>query len=132
MATDGNPRFVRWQGRLIAQLGFVNNTVLVLTTASLGFAVSRESCGWQRCMRWLGILCLAASVCLALWCALNRLCDFRQTVRLARGQLSVADETKVRRKNRDRGELTWTLLRLQLVTFAVGAILAAVALAELD
>ena len=35
-----NPRFVRWQGHTVAQLGFVNNTVLALTTASLGFAVS--------------------------------------------------------------------------------------------
>ena len=38
MNVEENPRFVRWQGRTITQLGFVNNTVLALTTASLGFA----------------------------------------------------------------------------------------------
>ncbi len=38
VTADRNSRVVRWQGRSVAQLGFVNNTVLALTTASIGFA----------------------------------------------------------------------------------------------
>ena len=81
MDADGNPRFVRWQQRTQTQLGFVNNTVLALTTASLGFAATRELSGWPQCFLWLGIVALVASVSLALICAWNRLSDFRETTK---------------------------------------------------
>ena len=128
MAADRNSRVVRWQGRSIAQLGFVNNTILALTTASIGFAVSRESCGWRWWVLLLGIMCLVVSAGLALWCAVNRLKDFRESAQLARGRMGVMDGVERRRKNRKRGDLTWTLLYYQLRTFAVGALLIVVAL----
>ncbi len=117
-----NDRFVRWQGRLLTQLGAVNNTVLVLTTASLGFAVKMESPGSQ-CALCLGTALLVGSVFLAVGCALSRLWDFRMTVRVTRVDL---DESK-RENARDWAEflgcVTWWLLHLQLATFATGAAL---------
>lgn len=56
MSTDRNPRLVRWQGHSVAQLGFVDNTLLALTTASLSFAVSRESSGSVQWILWMGIV----------------------------------------------------------------------------
>ena len=126
MSTEGNIRFVRWQGRSIAQLGFVNNTVLGLTTASLGFAVSRQSSGWTQCALWVGIGFLLTSVWFALCCARNRLLDFRESAQLARRRLDAAERRERRRKNRKRGECTWALLNLQLLTFALGATLVVV------
>lgn len=125
---DGNP-FVRWQGRTLTQLGFVNNTVLGLTTASLGFAVSREPSGWAQVVQWLGVACLAASVGLALWCAWNRLSDFRETAQLARRRMSIPERAELKRANKKRQERTWTLLRWQLSAFALGVLLVVVAVA---
>lgn len=124
--TAGESRYVRWQGRLLAQLGFVNNTVLALTTAGLGFAVSREPAGWAQCALWAGIMSLGASVALALWCAINRLHDFRETAQLARGKMGETERCVRRRENRRRGERTWVLLYFQLATFALGTVLVVV------
>ena len=129
MDADGNPRFVRWQQRTQTQLGFVNNTVLALTTASLGFAASRESSGWSQCFLWLGIVALVVSLGLALVCAWNRLSDFRETTKLARGKMTPDEATELRSKNKERGESTWDLLRGQLIAFGIGALLVLVAVA---
>ena len=127
MSTEGNPRLVRWQGHTVAQLGFVNNTVLALTTASLGFAVSREASGWTQVSLWVGVAFLLTSVLFALCCARNRLHDFRESAQLARSKMSLAERRERRIKNRKRGECTWVLLDCQLATFALGALLVVVA-----
>ena len=121
-----NERFVRWQGRLIAQLGIVNNTVLVLTTASLGFAVSMKSPGSQ-CALGLGTAFLVASVFLAIGCALSRLWDFRLTLKVTRVGRDESTREDARRQAKRLGCLTWWLLHVQLVTFAAGALLLVVA-----
>lgn len=128
MGADRHSRVVRWQGHSVAQLGFVNNTVLALTTASIGFAVSRELSGWQSCLLVIGIVCLVSSAGLALWCAVNRLEDFRESAQLARRRMGIVELRERRRKNRKRSKRTWTLLYWQLWTFAVGALLAVGAL----
>ena len=114
---------------MITQLGFVNNTVLALTTASLGFAADRDVGGALQCLLWLGILLLGASVFFALRCAWNRLCDFRETAQLARRRMPIAEETELRRKTKERGECTWKLLRGQLLTFGIGVLFVVVAVA---
>ena len=102
-------------------LGSVNNTVLTLTTASLGFAVSRESSTWTQWALWVGTAFLLISVVFALCCAVNRLSDFRESARLARRKMDLAERRKRRCKNRRRGTWTWVLLHLQLWCFAIGA-----------
>ena len=121
MSTETNPRVVRWQGYTVTQLGFVNNTVLALTTAALGFAVSKGSSDWTQWALWLGIVLLLASGTLALCCAWNRLQDFRESAQLARGKLNLAERRERRRKNRKRSARTWVLLGCQLWTFGLGA-----------
>ena len=121
MTNETSPRFVRWQGHTVAQLGSVNNTVLTLTTASLGFAVSRESSTWTQWALWVGTAFLLISVVFALCCAVNRLSEFRESARLARRKMNLAERRERRRKNRRRGTWTWILLHLQLWCFAIGA-----------
>ena len=122
MNTETNPRVVRWQGHAVAQLGFVNNTVLALTTASLGFAVSKGSSEWTEWTLWVGIAFLLLSGGVALCCAWNRLQDFRESAELARSRMGINERIARRGRNRKRGERTWTLLRWQLWTFALGAV----------
>lgn len=117
-----NDRFVRWQGRLLTQLGAVNNTVLVLTTASLGFAVTMKSPGSQ-CALSLATGLLVWSVFLAVGCALSRLWDFRMTLKATRVNLTEPERETVRRLAECLGCVTWWLLHLQLATFATGAVL---------
>ena len=110
------------------QLGFVNNTVLALTTAALGLAVSSDSSGWQLCTLRVGTSFLVVSVLFALGCALNRLWDFRVTARLARGKMTETEEALARSKADSLGSRTWPLLYCQLGAFTLGALLLVVAL----
>ncbi len=128
MTRESTPRFVRWQSHTITQFGFVNNTVLVLTTAALGFGASKEPQEWTQAV-WAGNGALLLSIVFALWCALNRLTDFRESARLARRKMNLAVRRERRRKNRKRGECSWCLLRLQLGTFAFGALALVIAAA---
>ena len=105
---------------------FLRNTHL--TTASIGFAVSGEPCGWRWWLLAFGVACLVVSAGLALWCAVNRLQDFRESAKLGRGRIGIVEGVERRRKNRRRGDRTWTLLYWQLLTFAAGALSVVVAL----
>ena len=83
---DSRQRFSRWQQITITQFGFVTNTVLVLTTASMGFAVGqvRTLIGCQKYVLLIGLIVLGAAGILALLCSWNRLLDFRLTAQIAR------------------------------------------------
>ena len=82
---DSRGRFVRWQTTTIAQFGFLTNTVLVLTTASIGFAFNHafapaSTLGYElKCVLTAGIVSLGLSGLFALLCSWNRLLDFRLT-----------------------------------------------------
>ena len=135
---DDRP-FVRWQRITLTQLGIVNATVLSLATATLGFGLTQGSTFSGPAMHALrgGLVLLAASVVLGLWCALTRLSDFRKTMKTVRleeecGSDAKSEECKeilaLREMTRKLGKRTWCLLRWQLVTFAGGAVLLMVAL----
>ena len=115
-------RFVRWQRVAITQLGFLNNTVLALATASAGFALARPApdSGWKLCLLWLGLALLSLSIIVALACALNRLWDFRETAQIAKGTMSDSETAVARREVERLGNRTWTLLYCQLASFVVG------------
>ena len=117
-----NVRFIRWQHVRIVQFGFVNNTVLALATASIGFALAREAPvdGWKLCLFGIGTALLSLSVLFALWCALNRLWDFRITAQIAGGRMDERELAAARYETRKLGDRTWGLLYCQLGTFALG------------
>jgi uncharacterized membrane protein len=131
--------FVRWQAITIAQLGFTSNLILTLAVASLGFSLTlvkdndfTSSC-WARCLLVISIVGLLIALALGIWCALNRLADFRMTAQIARGREKLptmtseqgnADREKdlneKRKEVKQLGNRTWTLFYWQVGTFAAG------------
>ena len=134
---ESRVRFTRWQKTTIAQFGFVTNTVLVLTTASVGFAFNHafdhaSTLSYElKCALIVGIVFLGLSGFFALLCSWNRLLDFRLTTQITR-----ASERHDLRKCTERareitdelGDQSWCLLGCQLFTFGVGILIVAVTL----
>ncbi|MEX0804867.1 MAG: hypothetical protein WD688_16355 [Candidatus Binatia bacterium] len=88
MAEENYNRFANWQGVTREQLGATSNLVLGLATGLLGFAtvLLLEKKLVVLCVVAFGVAAsalLALSVALALWCATNRLTDFRLTAQIA-------------------------------------------------
>lgn len=118
-------RFVRWRQITIAQFGFVTNTVLVLTTASIGFAFGQAFMLPQTPRRALlvGVVVLGISGLFALVCSWSRLLDFRLTAQLPRAA-EQPDPNNVREDaramTRELGLQSWCFLKCQLFTFGLG------------
>jgi hypothetical protein len=65
---------------------------------------------------------LALSVVLALWCATNRLADFRLTAKIAHPKNSGSPQLEeLREESRRLGNRTWDIFRGQIWSFALGA-----------
>lgn len=125
-------RFIRWQEIRIKQLGFVNNVVLILSSAIIGLVVRSENL-LTILEKW-GVSSLLLSILFGLFCAWIRLWDFRLTAQLARAKAgndcgcstNSCVICRVRHKVEELGECSWVLLRAQLFAFAVGISLAVV------
>lgn len=126
MTEENYERFAKWQGVTREQLGATSNLVLGLATGSLGFAtlllLDRKlvSCAFGFGIAALGLLAL--SVVLALWCATNRLADFRLTAKIANPKNSGSPQIEEFREESKRlGDHTWGIFRGQIWSFALGA-----------
>jgi len=126
--TDENwERFEKWQGVTRQQLGATSNLMLGLATGLLAFLtlllIDRRlaaSCAFG--FGVAGSILLALSVALALWCAANRLTDFRLTAKIANPKNSGSPQLgEFREESKRLGERTWNIFRGQLWSFALGA-----------
>jgi hypothetical protein len=127
MAPDAEETFARWQGITRDHFSSVSSLILGLATGLIAFVASdlRSEPQLRSCGLVLGILVLASltlSVLLALWCAVNRLHDFRATSRIARKR-SLGEQIPPgdRHETRVLGERSWTLFWWQLALFGFGA-----------
>lgn len=133
MADDESDSFVRWQKVTREHLGGLINLVLGLAAGLLAFEsmLLLEGKFTAPCAFGLGLLAvvmLSASVGFALWCAVNRLSDFRLTTQIARGkEKGATDIEEKREESRLLGKTTWRLLKVQLWLFGLGAAAGAVA-----
>ena len=132
MESDAHESFVRWQGITRDYFTAISNLVLGLSTGLLAFLLaSLLSQPATRCISVIGtvsLIFLSASVGIAVWCAINRLRDFRATAKIARARSkSQPVQPEARLETKVMGELSWRLFWWQLVLFAFGA--AAVAIA---
>lgn len=125
MGTDAQESFVRWQGVTRDYFSAVSNLVLGLATGLLAFLVSGlTSSPATRCLLVVGtvsLALLAASVGLAVWCAINRLRDFRAVAQIARSRSKnepVSPDARLETKV--MGQLSWRLFWWQLVLFGFG------------
>lgn len=126
--TNKNESFVRWQGITITQFGYSANLVLGLAVAALGFLVTlllnKEivPVSWQKCVFSIALLSLLASIGFGIWCAVNRLRDFRVTKEIARRREQNETDAQLPslRELSDRlGKKTWWLFWWQIGTFGV-------------
>jgi hypothetical protein len=138
--------FVRWQAITIAQLGYVIGLLLSIATAMLGFAFTQvKDATWSPnpCEKFVfsgGLVLLTLSIAFALACAINRLCDFRETTKIARDrekwvrkgceELEIDRQLKPRRDHTENlGKCTWILFWCKAATFSLGVLFLILALA---
>lgn len=120
-------RFVRWQGITREQLGATSNLVLGLATGLLAFttALLLDKRLATSCAIGFGVtasILLGLSVVLALWCATNRLTDFRLTAKIANPKNSSDLQLENwREESRRLGDKTWNIFRGELWSFALGS-----------
>jgi hypothetical protein len=78
---------------------------------------------------WVPVVGFAVSVALGVWCAINRLHDFRETARIARDKIEPEEQQAARERTIALGKATWRLLYCQIAFFGFGAVWAILALA---
>jgi hypothetical protein len=134
---DAEMSYTRWQAIALNQLGYAVGLILSFATASLGFALSiirnQHYCPgcWGKALMLAALLSLVLSVGLGIWCVINRLCDFRETRKIARdrerwkrdgiGEREIDSRLQSRRDHTDAlGSRTWLLFWWQIGAFCVG------------
>ncbi|OOF20746.1 hypothetical protein [Salinivibrio sp. IB872] len=127
MAAEDKESFIRWQSVTRDYFSSASNLVLGLSTGLLGFLVS-GLIGAQPASRCLLIIAtcamnlLAISIGLAVWCAINRLRDFRATTQIARCRYKNEPVSSCdRQETKALGNLSWRLFWWQLFLFGIGA-----------
>ncbi len=129
---------VRWQKTRIDQLSHVNYLILTFSLAALGFAVSLlpddkfdRVVGSLHSYR-LSLLLFVLSIGLGIWCAINRLRDFRSTARRARLEYEGGNQCEVeslRFFTKKLGEWSWGILWCQIGFFGAGILFFMLAIA---
>lgn len=131
MSIEKNASFIRWQGRTVEQLGFVNNLLIALATALLIFEGKLPfdekkilTCA-DKCLIVFSILLIFFSLSVGCYVAWNRLHSFRQTTQIARqretGKTTDINELRVLVRKLDNR--TWHLLTIQTILFFLGLLL---------
>lgn len=127
MTEDSYERFTKWQGITREQLGATSNLLLGLATGLLAFTTMLllERKLAISCAFGFGVaacILLTLSIAFALWCATNRLADFRLTAKIAHPKNSgSAQLEELREESKRLGERTWVIFKGQLWSFAFGA-----------
>ena len=141
---ETDSRFIRWQETRIAQFGFANNVVLVLTAPSVGFALDKapEFSGVSKCFLFIGVLVLILSGASALLCTYTRLLDFKLTAQIAATKKEIARANKHGGETVEKleelvcrsratcdhlGDKSWCYIELQMLLFGVGATIITIA-----
>lgn len=126
---------IRWQQVTLNHLSSVNNLILGLSIGLLAFQSNLllehklDSCGAHG-FAVASLIVLAISVVFGLCCAVNRLCDFRLTAKIARRREKVKWDTELqdlREESKSLGKCTWWLFWAQVTIFGLGAGCGAVA-----
>jgi hypothetical protein len=131
MPGNENESFVRWQGRSIRQMGFVNNLLTGLATGLLAFqtqiafddkVILSTS---ERRVAIFSLVLIFASLVVGCYLAWNRLRSFRATAQAARKRETGNREGifEIRSRYRRLDRITWLCIRWQGILFALGSFL---------
>ena len=116
--------YLRWQTIALTQLGYTINLMMTLAGGVLAFVVKEKldrvvnasGCGWH-----FALVCLGASVVLAIAANVTRALDFRYTRSAARARWKDGeDHQELYTLANLFGSWTWGLFFCQAVTFALG------------
>ena len=127
-----NDSFIRWQDITIGQLTYAVNLILGLSVAALGFSVSLllgdtfYPSGYAKCWLWASLMSLILAVGLGIYCVINRLCDFRVTMRIARLREKRKLQREIQRLRKLStllGKITWRIFLGQIFAFGLGIFL---------
>lgn len=124
---DKKSTYSKWENHRISQLSFINNLVIGLSIALIGFVFDfiKPSNIIFNCIQkfliWIGVLLIIASVIIGLLVAINRLEDFRLTAKIARNREKNNRENIQADRNvaKIMGKKTWNGFVWQIVTFGV-------------
>jgi hypothetical protein len=126
--------FVRWQAITREHMSRVSDLVLGLASGAVAFLVNllvgeRSPTPCARAFALVALMAAGLSVLAALWCATNRLSDFRATTQIARRREDGATDSELgaeRTRVREIGAMTWVLFRIQILLFGASTIAAAI------
>lgn len=127
MVQENKDSFTRWQQITRDQFTSIANLVLALATGLLAFQSTllldhklAYCCAYGLAIASLFLL--TASVVFALFCAVNRLLDFRLTAKIARRREEGKTDLEVLRDEANSlGSFSWGLFWFQLTLFGLGA-----------
>lgn len=120
--------FTRWQGRTREQMGYAINTLLVLATGTIGFAIAKLLEGklycYARCFAIVGCGLLFLCIMVLLLLIVNRLIDFRLTTQIARKRETKKRDgiERDREESRRMGNRTWSMFYFALASFLLGEV----------
>lgn len=131
---NNQDRFTRWQLIRINQLTFLNNLILGLSIALLGYIfhyINQDAIYLnkpQKFLFWASLLFTLSSIFLAIILAINRLEDFKKTANIARKKDTKEFNTlqNERTETKILGKRTWCLFYWQIATFFISFIVFAI------
>lgn len=131
--SDEYDRFIRWQTKTNEQLSAASNTILGLATGLSGFVgwllFDKERDAFLAGFAVASLVLLSLSIALGVWCAINRLSDFRLTMKVANPKYQNDPRlVEWREMNVCLGRRTWLLFRLQSLSFLIGSVTVGVGL----
>lgn len=120
-------RLIRWQSVLRDQLTFLNNLILTFSIATLGFLVSTlQEPGFnpiccQKVFFTFGMISIIVSILFGLVTSINRLLDFRSTVKKIKYEIegNLMDMKRLKNVMDFHSKATWNLLYAQLTIFGL-------------
>ena len=124
---DMKSTYGKWENHRIAQLSFINNLVIGLSVAIIGYVFDFIKPSniifnsTQKFLFWVGVLLILISVLVGIFVTINRLNDFRLTAKIARNRANDNRETINSDRNKVKiiGKQTWNGFVWQIVTFGV-------------
>ncbi|MGH9957045.1 MAG: hypothetical protein ACREBC_07940 [Pyrinomonadaceae bacterium] len=127
MRQENAESFIRWQAATQQHFTSTANLLLGLATGLLAFesTLLLDARFLSHAAFWFAVAAvvfLFTSVGVALWCAINRLRDFRLSAQIARRrQEDEPSLQKSREEAKSLGNFTWGLFWFQVGMFGVGA-----------
>jgi uncharacterized membrane protein YbhN (UPF0104 family) len=130
--------FTHWQSTTIVQLTYAINLILSFSVAVLGFQIAIilnekfNPVSWQKCTFLFSLACLLISVGSGILCVINRLRDFRATMKVAQMREKGRNDEEIqpyRALYQKLGAMTWRLFWWQIGTFGVGVLVLVLSIA---